>query len=134
MIGLDSNIVLRYLVRDHATQATAAQTIIDRELSSDEPGFINRLVLAEIAWVLRRLYGYSRAEIADATEALLSASCLRVEDADLVSVAASRARSGADLVDALLGASNSRAGCARTLTFDRRAGNLPEFEFRRTAP
>ena len=57
MIGLDTNVLVRYLVQDEANQSARATRLIERELSEREPGFIGLIVLVETCWVLKRLYG-----------------------------------------------------------------------------
>lgn len=128
MIGLDSNILLRYLVQDDSTQSPRATAVIE-QLSQGNPGYLSHVVLVEMAWVLDRTYKFSDAEIATAIIGLIGAAPLVVEDAVAV-VLALRAASEAQgtFADALIGVLNARAGCERTLTFDRRASRLPGFE------
>jgi predicted nucleic-acid-binding protein len=129
MIGLDTNVLVRYFVGDDPVQATKARMIIEEELTAAEPGWINRVVLAELGWVLSRSYKRSDEEIADTVEWLLSVEQLRVEGPDIVSVAVDLCRrSIGDFADALIGATDREAGCRHTATFDRKATRLPEFE------
>jgi predicted nucleic-acid-binding protein len=129
MIGLDTNVLVRYFVGDDAVQAAKARTIIEDELTAADPGWINRVVIAELGWVLSRSYKRSHEEIADAVEWLLSAEQLCVEGPDIVSVAVDRCRRRiGDFADALIGATDREAGCRHTATFDRKAARLPEFE------
>ena len=51
MIGLDTNILVRYLAQDDAEQAKRANRIIDR-LTPENPGFVPLVALVELVWVL----------------------------------------------------------------------------------
>ncbi len=126
MIGLDTNVLVRYLAQDDAQQARLATRLMERTLSEDEPGYVDHVVLCELGWVLERCYGVERARLADIVEGLLTARQLVVEDADAVWAALRAMRAhGAELADALLAARHRAAGCERTVTFDRRAARLP---------
>lgn len=72
MIGLDTNILVRYFAQDDPRQSTAARKLIDDKLTREEPGYIAIVVLVEFAWVLKRLYEGKRSEIAEAIAGLLS--------------------------------------------------------------
>lgn len=128
MIGLDTNVLVRFLTLDDPRQAPRATQIIEHELSEDEPGFVSTVVLAELSWVLESRYGRGRAAIAEVMEGLLRLDCLRFEHPRAVaSAVAAAAETNADFADALIGAIAAEAGCERTLTFDRRALRLPGF-------
>ena len=81
MIGLDTNVLVRYLMQDDAAQAAKASRLIER-CSAEEPGFIAMVVLVELVWVLESSYGIERARIAAALELLLRTRELRVEQAE----------------------------------------------------
>jgi len=122
VIGLDSNVLVRYLSQDDASQTARATRLIERELSEREPGFIGLIVLAETCWVLRRLYAAKPAELQDLVRDLLDARQLAVENRALVMRALSRAADdGADIADALIAECATTAGCKRTVTFDKAA-------------
>ena len=129
MIGLDTNVLVRYLVKDDPAQARIAAQVIARECTRDDPGFINRIVLCEIVWVLETAYGYSKETIAGVLEKVFRTSQFHVEDIQTAWTAFRLYQSGkADFADCLLGAVNSRHGCERTVTFDQQAGKLDGFE------
>lgn len=129
MIGLDTNILVRYLVQDDPAQAALATEVIEHRLSEDEPGFVSIVAMVDTVWVLERHYGFGRERIADAVENLLRADVLLIEDEPQVFTAMIALREGrGEFSDALIGALCARAGCARVLTFDRRALRLPGFE------
>lgn len=128
MKGLDTNVVLRLLLEDDPTQAARARAAVRRE-SSPEKCWVNRIVLCEVVWVLESAYKYRREQIGDAVQALLLSDDLALEQRDVVRSALYVFRtSRADFSDCLLGMSNGLRGCERTLTFDRRAAELDEFE------
>ena len=118
MIGLDTNVVVRLLVGDDASQQRVARDYIARHSSPDAPAWINRIVAVEIAWVLERSYAFERAQIAAAFEKLLDTAELAFEDHDIVRQAVAAYRRGAGFADALVAAGNDAAGCATTITFD----------------
>jgi predicted nucleic-acid-binding protein len=128
MIGLDTNVLIRYIVQDDPDQAGRAARLIEERCSRDEPGFINHMVLCEIVWVLESVYRLGRGEVADILDRMLRVAALEVEDFDLAFAALLLYRDGVcDLADALIGHKNRQHGCAATATFDRRAARLAEF-------
>lgn len=129
MIGLDTNIILRYLLQDDPKQTSQANQIIDRELSEQNPGFISLVTVLEIVCVLRSLLKRDHFQIAAHIEHLLAADSLEVQNEQQVFEAAFALKRGTGAFeDALIGALNTWAGCSKTLTFDRRAARLPHFQ------
>ena len=124
MIGLDTNVLVRYVVQDDPRQAAAASHLIETSLSDDEPGWIASIVLCEFVWVLEAAYGYARNSIAPALERVLEVDCFRVEAPSLAWRALDAYRGGADFADALIALGNESAGCEYTATFDRGAAKL----------
>lgn len=125
MIGVDTNVLVRFLLDDDKSQAAVARRAFDR-FTADQPGFIALIALVETAWVLRSAARFSKAEVTDAIIALTGASQLVVESADAVARALRAATStGADLADALIAIAGTDAGADHTLTFDRKAASLP---------
>jgi predicted nucleic-acid-binding protein len=128
MIGLDTNILVRYLAQDDPVQSPKATEIVDRQLAEQGPGFVSVVALVETVWVLERPYGFSRLELADAIERILGTDVLLVENEQEVFAAMVALRDGnGSFADALIGALGARAGCTRTLTFDRKTLRLPGF-------
>ncbi|HLY44550.1 MAG TPA: type II toxin-antitoxin system VapC family toxin [Stellaceae bacterium] len=128
MIGLDSNIIVRYLTQDDPLQAAQAGEVIEQRLSEEEPGFISVVAMAEIVWTLTRFYRFPSARIVGALERILAVDILVIENEAEVFVAMSALRDGRDeFGDALIGALSAAAGCSRVLTFDRGALALPGF-------
>jgi predicted nucleic-acid-binding protein len=129
MIGLDTNILVRYFTQDDPLQAAQATEVIERRLSEQDPGFISIVALAETVWVLERHYRFTNSQIAAAIERLLRVDTLIVESEQQVFEAMTALREGrGTFADALIGALCAKAGCSRVLTFDRRAVRLPGFE------
>lgn len=124
MIGLDTNILVRYLMEDDEAQASAAAEVVEA-LTEDEPGFISVVTIVELVWVLRRAYRVPERESLPVLEHLLSAHAIRPERSDVVRLAMRDALSTrVDFADALIARLGSAAGCTSTLTFDRAAAGL----------
>ncbi len=128
MIGLDTNVLVRYLTQDDPVQSRQATQLIERRLSEQNPGFISVVAMVETAWVLERAYGLGDADIVAAIERVLQAAELIVENEQQVFTAmiALKERRGS-FADALIGALGQQAGCEFTVTFDRKALRLPGF-------
>ena len=125
MIGLDTNVLARFLMQDDAEQGAKATALI-ATLTEAEPGFICREVLVELVWVLERAYDLPRDAIARAVDGLLEAAEIVVEAADRAAIAADRYRKGGPgFADQMIALAGSAAGCGMTATFDRKAGALP---------
>lgn len=125
MIGLDTNVLVRFLMQDDPEQAAMATAAL-ADLNPAEPGFVCREVLVELVWVLERAYRLPRADIVRALDGLMEAQELVVEAADRVAVAADRFRKGgAGFADQMVALAGQGAGCRETLTFDRRAAAVP---------
>lgn len=118
MIGLDTNVLVRYIMQDDAKQSRRATRLIE-SLSADDPAFIPLVALVELVWVLSSSYDLDRAQVAQALDALIRSRELRIDRADLVVQALRRFSAGsADFADCLIERLASDAGCAETLTFD----------------
>ena len=129
MIGIDTNVLVRVIVADDPKQASVARDFIRDRCTPDDPGFVSNLVLAELAWILARGYGYSRIEIAGAIERIMETVQLQVESPTDVASALVDYRAGpAGFSDCLIGHTNHTAECSHTVTFDRKAAKLAGFE------
>jgi predicted nucleic-acid-binding protein len=129
VIGIDTNVLVRYLVQDDPAQSSRATRIMDENLSESDPGFISLVTIAETVWVLDRSYGFSNTEIARAIERLLQAKTLQLQNEQEVFTAMVALKAGmADFSDALIGALGRWGGCAFTVTFDKRAARLQGFK------
>ncbi len=129
MTGLDTNIIVRYLVQDDPVQSSRVTELIERRLTEEDPGFISVVAMAETVWVLERSYGFTDAQVAAAIERTLQTDVLVVENEREVFIAMLALKEGrGSFSDALIVALGARAGCSRTLTFDRKAPRLAGFE------
>ena len=128
MLGVDTNVLIRYLIRDDQPQYEKARRLIDREVAKGEPVLVSLLVLLEAEWVLRSRYELAKADIVTAFSALLDTADLVFEDEPSVENAVySWKDSAADFADCLIEARNRRLGCRATATFDGRALKLAGF-------
>jgi predicted nucleic-acid-binding protein len=119
MIGLDTNVLLRYMAQDDPKQSPRAIEIIERRLTAQEPGFVTLVTILEIVWVLKSLFKRSRQEIANDIEMLLAADTLEVQNEQEVYLAVVSLRNGiGTFEDALIGSLGTWRGCSATLTFD----------------
>ena len=129
MIGLDTNILVRYLAQDDPVQSPQATLIMERRLTENRPGFISLITMVETVWVLDRVYGLSNAKIAAAVERMLQADTLFVQNEQEVFTAATALKTGSgSFSDALIGPLGRWAGCETTLTFDKKAARLQDFQ------
>ena len=129
MIGLDTNVLVRYLAQDDPVQSPIATEIMEFRITQQNPGFISVVAMVETVWVLDRAYGLSERQIAATVERMLQADTLIIEEEEEVFAAMVALRAGkGEFADALIGALATRAGCTRTLTFDKAASRLAGFE------
>ena len=121
MIGLDTNVLVRYVTQDHSAQSAAAVKIME-SLSHESPGFVSLMVIAELVWVLHFSYRFNRYEIEHVVERLLRSKELVIERAEIVSQALRKFRvSRANFADCLIERCGHAAECQYVLTFDKDA-------------
>lgn len=129
MIGLDTNVLVRYVVQDDAEQAEASGRLIEGQCTRESPGLVSDIVLSELVWVLHGAYGYDKGVVVAVLRQILQTAELTVEDPALVwSALADFENSHADFADCLIGHGNHAAGCTATYTFDKKAGQGRYFE------
>jgi predicted nucleic-acid-binding protein len=129
MIGLDTNILVRYLAQDDPVQSPKATKIIEGHLTEGRPGFISLVTMVETVWVLDRIYRLSNPELATVVERMLQADTLSIQNEQEVFTAMIALKTGkGSFADALIGALGTWAGCTSTLTFDQKAARLKEFQ------
>jgi predicted nucleic-acid-binding protein len=118
MIGLDTNVLVRYIMQDDAKQASKATKLIEG-LTAQEPGFITLVSVVELVWVLSSSYDLTRDQVVQAFDVILRSKQLVVDQAEHV-VRALRAygAGNADFADCLIERTAVAAGCAKTMTFD----------------
>ncbi len=128
MIGLDTNVLVRYFVNDEPQgQSRTAAHVIEEQCTANAPGWINRIVLCELVWVLETAYDYPRETIAQLLTQLLAVSVLSIENPDAVRQSVNAYQTGDDFADTLIGLTNGAAGCRTTVTFDKRAARSSPF-------
>lgn len=113
MVGIDTNLVIRYLTGDDPEQSPRARAVID-----GQDVFVGVTVVLEVEWVLRSAYGFDRAAVARALRAFGGLPTVRVEDGALVADALDLAERGMDFADALHVVRS--AHCESFITFDRK--------------
>jgi predicted nucleic-acid-binding protein len=127
VIALDTNVLVRYIVRDDEPQAAMATTLIETQCTSAHPGLVTLVVLCELVWVLRG-YGYARAAKAQVLRKILIADELRVERTELAWQALNDFESGkADFADYVIGHCGKAGKAQVTCTFDQRTASSPLF-------
>jgi predicted nucleic-acid-binding protein len=123
MIGLDTNVLVRYLTHDDPAQTALANKVMD-SLTPEAPGFLSTVVIAEVIWVLESLYRFSKLETIQTLDTLLRSKELIVERAEIVGQALANFKtSHSDFADCLIERTGHAAGCRHTVTFDRRAAS-----------
>ena len=128
MLGIDTNVLVRFLVRDQEAQFEKARKLIKREVAARRRVFVSLSVLLETEWVLRSRYGLPKIEIIAAISGLLDATDVQFEDESAIEEALFVWKdNAADFADCLIGAQNRRLGCRVTVTFDAKASKLPGF-------
>jgi predicted nucleic-acid-binding protein len=128
MIGIDTNVLVRFLVGDDKKQAERADAFLSRSRSQGEVVCISAMVLCQTAWVLRSGFGRSRAEILQVIENLLDTDVFQVEAEDAVRAAVRSCRAGkGDFTDHLIGPVNLAKGCRTPVTFDHSQGSAAGF-------
>lgn len=133
MIVLDTNVLIRYMVRDNEQQAEAARVLLD-DLTAQNPGFICREVVLEVVWVLERAYRFARDQIADVLLLLHATDSLWVETSEDVMRAAQKyRRGGADFADFLILAAAERTEAHSLYTLDRKLAREPGVTLLRVA-
>lgn len=129
MIGIDTNVLVRHLVQDDPRQSRMATKVITTQCTREDPGFINRIVLCELVWVLESAYGYSKETIINVLDKLLRTSQLKIEDTQSAWTSFRMYQQGkADFADCLLATINRMNDCESTVTFDQAASKLDGFQ------
>ncbi len=128
MLGIDTNVLVRFLVRDDEAQFEKTRKLIKREIAAGRRVFVNQLVLMESEWVLRSRYAVPKNQIIEAISGLLDATDIQFADEPSIEEALFMWKDAtADFADCLIGAKNRRLGCRATVSFDVKASKLPGF-------
>jgi len=122
--ALDTNVLIRFLVRDNPEQADSARALLEG-LTTEDPGFICREVIIEVFWVLERSYRFSREQIASIVIELIDTDTLVIEDDnDVAQATVAYSQGGADFSDLMTLAAANRMGAQPLYTFDQRLSSL----------
>ena len=128
MLGIDTNVLVRFLLRDDEAQFQKANKLIQREVTAGRGVLVSELVLLETEWVLRSRYGFSKIQLLEVIASLLDTRDIQLEDEQSVEEAIYQWKeANADFADCLIAARHRRLGCSATATFDARAVKLPGF-------
>lgn len=126
MLGIDTNVLVRLLVRDDRAQASRARELVTQAVDRQRVVWVSLLVMIETEWVLRSRYGFEKTAILQLIVSLLETRELTFEDEPAIEEALHNWKDSAcGFADCLIIAHNRRAGCAATVSFDRRAARLP---------
>lgn len=128
-IGIDTNILVRYIVQDDPFQSKAASDLIEKELSEDSLGFINIIVFCELVWVLSKAYKFKKNDIINVIKQVLMTDCFEVELSQLIWNALNEyEKLPADFSDCLIAELNKFQDIEVTLTFDKKASKHSRFK------
>lgn len=128
MIGLDTNVIIRYLMQDDKNQFAHAEKVIESAIKHKELVHINLTVLCEVVWVLSYHYELKKDDIIKFLNLLLHAEQIEIENRQLALGSFQEyQKSQADFADCLIGQANQAFGCTTTYTFDKKAAKLPSF-------
>ena len=130
MIALDTNVIVRFLVRDNEEQAETARKRLKQAEKDRERLLVPLLVVLETIWVLESAYDKTRSEILDSIRDMRQMPVFEFEaDGVVERLLADGKKYKADLADILIAHSAHATGCENGLTFDRIAAKLPFFNF-----
>jgi len=122
MIGLDTNVLVRYIAQDDRRQAAKATHVIEEECSETRPGFVALIAIAELVWVLESCYGSAKAEIVAVVQRILRTKQLVVQDAETTWKALRLFESSrVEFADCLIETIGAAHECEYTATFDKHA-------------
>lgn len=128
MTGIDTNVLVRYITRDHPEQYRAAKRHLESNCTQEDPGYINVIVLCELAWVLTTAYDASQDEVARVIDQLLRTRQLQIQRRDQVRSALSEYRAHkAGFPDCLIGQLNQEDKADETVTFDQDAAQMAQW-------
>ncbi len=129
MIGVDTNILVRYFIQDNLEQAKIVEQVIESYATSPNSLFANNIVMCELVWVLERGYKYTKEQISEVIKQMLSTEEFAFENQKLLWLALNQyTQNKLDFADALIGELNKEAGCQKTLTFDQAAIKANNFK------
>lgn len=126
MVGLDTNVLVRFLLRDDQKQAELALKAIEHALADGEPVVVSLLAILETEWVLRSCASLGKKTVISTFRMLLESRDLRIEQEEVLEEALyNYENNNADFADCFMAARYSRLGCSAMLTFDKKAAGVP---------
>jgi len=129
MKGIDTNVLVRYIVQDDLKQSRQASHFMENECTPESPAFINSIVVCEMVWVLESAYNYSRENIAKVIEQVLRTREFQIQEPEMLWQSLwGYKHTGADFADHYIASVNAHYGCEYTVTFDKKASKLKHFK------
>lgn len=129
MLGVDTNVLVRYILQDDLKQAQQATNFLENECSENIPAFINGIVMCELVWVLESAYEYPKESIASVIEQILRTRQFHIHEPEILWQSLHGYKhNGADFADNYIASLNAHHGCEYTVTFDKRASRLKQFK------
>jgi predicted nucleic-acid-binding protein len=125
MLGIDTNVLIRYITQDNAAQAAIATDVIENQISANKLGYVTLISLVEITWVLASCYKVAREQVLDIVQNLLTSKQIQIERSDVAYLALRKCRAGkGDFSDAVIVAISEQDGCTNIVTFDKKAVSI----------
>jgi predicted nucleic-acid-binding protein len=125
MIGIDTNVLVRYLVQDDEAQSVLASRLIEDSISVDKPGYITLISLVEVVWVLKSCYSVSKLKLCTMIKMVLETKQFLIEQSESCYRALKLFEEGnGDFSDALIVTLSKDVGCSETMTFDKKAKSV----------
>lgn len=130
MKGIDTNVLVRYILQDDFKQSQLATDFIENKCSVEEPAFINGVVLCELVWVLESAYGYPGKSVAGVIEKILRIRQFRIHEPEIAwrALHGYSLSGGADFADCYIANLNMYYSCDYTMTFDKKAARSTGFQ------
>ena len=128
MIGIDTNVLVRYITQDDELQSGIATEFIESYCSNGKKIFVNHLVICELVWVLKKCYKLSKPKTIEILQHILQISQFSIENAQVIWQALTDYKKGsADFADYVVGRTNIFNSCDETMTFDKKASKSKWF-------
>lgn len=129
MIGLDTNVLVRFLIQDDPLQAQKATHFIEKAAQNENDLYLGNIVCCELVWVLESVYEMEKSAVIECLEKILATTQFMIENKDQIYLAIQDFKtSKADFSDCLIGRLNQFGGCEYTVTFDNGTKNLSYFK------
>lgn len=128
MIGIDTNVLVRYITQDDELQSNIATEFIENYCSNGNKIFVNHLVICELVLVLKKCYKLSKPKTINIIQHILQVSQFSIENSQIIWQALTDYKKGsADFADYVVGRTNIFNNCDETITFDKKAGKSMGF-------